>query len=223
MFDMHHAALVTRSTSIAKEGSRVDQVRLVAARDALERMPGGGARVRLSDPSPSVQGMTRDLDRAAVYRCEDLYSRMCDRANPPSGPVVTQLAGSEVMLPAQRKFSSVEEARPYIAAVLSAVRPRWPGGFPGVQLRRSRGESAHWEAPATIAIPESRSMLREHVVLHELAHHIDHHVCPVGGPAHGAHFRQVLCHLHRAATGVVGGWALQVIFDTHLATDDLSG
>ncbi len=223
MFDTHPAAHVTRSTPIAKECSRVDQVHLIAGRGAQGLVRGGGAHESLSDLSPSVHCMKRDLDRVAVYRCEDLYSRMCDRANPPSGPVVTQLAGSEVMLPAQRKFSSVEEARPYIAAVLSAVRPRWPGGFPGVQLRRSRGESAHWEAPATIAIPESRSMLREHVVLHELAHHIDHHVCPVGGPAHGAHFRQVLCHLHRAATGVVGGWALQVIFDTHLATDDLSG
>jgi putative metallohydrolase (TIGR04338 family) len=59
-------------------------------------------------------------------------------------------------------------------------------------------------------------MLREHVVLHELAHHLDHHTRTEPAPAHGPGFRSMLCRLHTAATGPAGGWALTVLFDQHL-------
>lgn len=158
-----------------------------------------------------------DRGRVDVYRCEDLYSRMCERANPPAGPVLTDIAGSRVLLPAERKFARVADIEPYFDAVLAAADGLWRADLPPVRVRLRRGGGgAHWEPPGTVAIPDTAEYRREHVALHELAHHIDHHTRDAPARAHGASFRSVLCELHRVATGPVGGWALAVLFDTHL-------
>lgn len=160
---------------------------------------------------------TIDRGRADVYRCEDLYARMCERANPPSGPVLTELAGSRVLLPAERRFGAVADIDRYLAALRPTLTQFWPGTAPEVTVRTRRGPGlAHWEAPNTIAIPDTCLMRREHVVLHELAHHLDHHSRTHAAPAHGPAFRAMLCRLHTAAAGPVGGWALSVLFDQHL-------
>lgn len=162
---------------------------------------------------------TVDRGRLDVYRCEDLYSRMCARANPPEGPVLTELAGSHVLLPAERKFADVADIGPYLAKVLAASADRWPVSIPPVRVRLRRGAAgAHWEAPDTIAIPDTAEMRCEHVALHELAHHIDFHIRAEPAPTHGRPFREVLCQLHTVAAGPVGGWALSVLFDLHLGT-----
>jgi putative metallohydrolase (TIGR04338 family) len=158
-----------------------------------------------------------DRGRIDVYRCEDLYSRMCHRANPPTGPVLTELAGSAVLLPAERRFGVVSDIDRYLRALRPAVVDLWTDDVPDVSVRVRRGPGrAHWESPGTIAIPDTAEMRREHVVLHELAHHLDHHNRDRPAPAHGPDFRTVLCRLHTAATGPVGGWALTVLFDQHL-------
>lgn len=164
---------------------------------------------------------TTDRGRADVYRCEDLYSRMCERANPPSGPVLTELARSTVLLPAERRFGAVADIQGFVDLVLANLGDGWPQPIPPVAVRTRRGPGqAHWEAPGTIAIPDTAQMRREHVVLHELAHHIDHHTRTVPAPAHGRRFREVLCQVHTTATGPVGGWALAVLFDLHLHHTD---
>ncbi len=165
-----------------------------------------------------VQPAVADRGRADVYRCEDLYSRMCERANPVAGPVLTQLAGSSVLLPAERKFGSIADVQRYVRLLQRSAPPQlWPDGVPELHVRVRAGHTkAHWEPLHTIAIPETFEMLREHVVLHEVAHHLDHHTRITTAPAHGAPFRRVLCELHTVATGDVGGWALTVVFDQHL-------
>lgn len=159
-----------------------------------------------------------DRGRIAVYRCEDLYSRMCQRAHPPGGPVLTEIAGSKVLLPAERKFADIASIADYIRVLRrSCPEAVWPRSMPELEVRVRAGHAgAHWEAPGTIAIPDTPEMMREHVVLHEVAHHLDHHNGNGPAPAHGPSFRKVLCDLHGAATGKVGGWALAVLFDQHL-------
>jgi putative metallohydrolase (TIGR04338 family) len=163
-----------------------------------------------------------DRGRIEVYRCEDLYSRMCERANPAGGaPVLTEVAGSSVLLPAERRFARVADLDRYINAVRAAADVDvWPDKVPDVAVRQRRGvDRAHWEAPGTIAIPNSTQMLREHIVLHEIAHHLDHHTRVDAAPAHGPAFRWKLVQLHRVATGPVGGWALSVLFDQFFPAD----
>lgn len=162
--------------------------------------------------APSVP----DRGRIEVYRCEDLYSRMCERANPAHGaPVLTEVAGSMVVLPAERRFARVSDVDLFVAAVRAAAPgDLWPDHIPAVAVRQRRGvDRAHWESPGTIAIPDSSTMLREHVVLHEIAHHLDHHTRTEPAPVHGPAFRWTLVRLHSVATGPVGGWALSVLFD----------
>lgn len=164
-----------------------------------------------------VTDENRDAQRSAVYRCEDQYAQMCARANPATGPVLTELAGSQVLLPAERRFGRIEDVVSYLEALRASTRHLFPG-MPAVTVRARKGtHRAHWEPPGTIAIPVSGVMLREHVVLHEYAHHVTFHLGRQG-PAHGPQFRAVLCQLHTAATGDTGGWALAVLFDSSLRT-----
>ena len=134
-----------------------------------------------------------DHGRVEVYRCEDLYARMCDRANPPGGPVLTELAGSRVLLPAERRFGAVADIERYLRALRPAVGDLWTDAIPEVTVRVRRGPGrAHWQAPGTIAIPDTDLMRREHIVLHELAHHLEHHTRTAPAAAHCARFRSVL-------------------------------
>lgn len=52
----------------------------------------------------------------------------------------------------------------------------------------------------------NRSMLREFVLLHEIAHHLQ----PLGSPGHGRQFCQILCHLVELAIGAEAAWLLRV-------------
>ena len=162
--------------------------------------------------------VVKDVGRVGVYSCEHLYARMCERANPTTGPVLTELAGSGVYLPPVRKFSTVEQAQTYASSVIVSTRNLWPN-MAGVKVRERKGDrAAHWEAPNTIAVPTT--MLDEHVLLHELAHHVSFHNGTGGQKAHGKEFRTTLCTLHTTAIGPVGGWALSVVFDMFLPPEN---
>lgn len=162
----------------------------------------------------------RDNERTAVYRAEDLYTRMCERAHPADGgPVLTEIAGSQVLLPAERRFGDLDSVQRFVDAVLPGACDQWGRSLPEVRVRRRKGAAkAHWEAPGTIALAEDQSWLREFIVLHELAHHVDHHTREQPAAAHGRPFRNALCSLHTIATGAVGGWALGVVFDLELGS-----
>lgn len=122
----------------------------------------------------------RDTQRTAVYEAESLVRTMFDRADE-RGLRVVELAGSQLTLPVERRFASLESVQAYVDAVLALnwVRARWPRASVRARVRARAGNSAaHYESDcATIALPEHHAntawAFRELVVLHELAHHLD--------------------------------------------------
>jgi putative metallohydrolase (TIGR04338 family) len=154
----------------------------------------------------------RDTDRSAVYATEDLWCRTVERATSADGSLATTIAGSQVVLSAERRFASVESVSEFVCAVtaMPGFASLWPG-VPPVFVRERRGISkAHWQGD-TIAIPDTATYLREEVVLHELAHHVVAHTHP-GVPSHGAEFRAALCRLLSLTLGDEAGWSLSVLF-----------
>lgn len=121
----------------------------------------------------------RDTQRSAVYDAEELVRTMFDRADE-RGLRTVDVWGSQVTLPIERKFASIESVQDYVDRVLALnwVRERWNRASGKVRVRARAGNSAaHYESDcATIAIPEHRGgaawAFRELVILHELAHHL---------------------------------------------------
>lgn len=156
----------------------------------------------------------RDVGRSKLYEAESLVHRMFDRAGS-AGTV--QLAGTELTLPAEALFGSVDSVRDYLDRVLAlpAVTERFGRAGEPVVVRPRRGyRSAEYhpgaDGPAEIAIPESaqgRWALRELVVLHELAHHLD----DSDGPAHGRGFVLTLIELVGAVLGPEAAFVYRVI------------
>jgi putative metallohydrolase (TIGR04338 family) len=154
----------------------------------------------------------RDAQRSRVYRAEDAWADRLDAAR--RGAPSATVAGSRVLLPAERRLGSLEAAEAYAARVLAlptvvgAVGP-----VPPPALRTRRGvRAAHWEPPGTIALPVPEHgepwALREAVLLHELAHH----VAGTTGRAHGHRppFPALLLLLVEAALGPEAAFALRV-------------
>ncbi|MCZ0732537.1 TIGR04338 family metallohydrolase [Mycolicibacterium iranicum] len=114
--------------------------------------------------------MTRDAQRAKVYAAEEFVRTMFDRAAERANPVV-DFFGTQLTLPPEARFGSVDSVAAYVDDVLAhpAVRERWPAATP-LRVRSRRGvTAAHYEragAAATIAVPEGRSVwaLRELVI-----------------------------------------------------------
>ncbi len=160
---------------------------------------------------------SRDGQRARVYRAEDAWAARLDAAR--LGAPLARVAGSAVLLPAERRFGELAAVAAYAARVLElpGVRAR-VGAVPPPQVRSRRGgRAAHWEPPGTIAVHVARHgepwALRESVVLHELAHHVAaHRVTPRTGRdvRHGAPFPAVLIVLVEQVLGAEAAFALRV-------------
>lgn len=155
---------------------------------------------------------TRDSARSRVYEAERLVHRMFDRAG--TGRVV-ELAGTQVTMPPEARFSSAEAVADHVTKVLAmpSVRERFPRAAVPVSVRSRRGHRAaeYHRLTAEIAIPEStdgRWALRELVVLHELAHHLD----DSGGPSHGRGFVICLIDLVDLVLGPEAAFGYRVIF-----------
>lgn len=157
--------------------------------------------------------MTRDAQRAKVYAAEQFVRTLFDRAAEHGDPVV-EFFGARLTLPPEARFGSAESVQRYADEVLShaAVRQRWPAATP-VRVRARRGvAAAHYErddAGATIAVPEGRAVwaLRELVVLHEIAHHLDG-----GDPPHGPAFVDTFCELAGVVMGPEVAHVLRVVY-----------
>ncbi|MCF8570103.1 TIGR04338 family metallohydrolase [Gordonia sp. HY002] len=156
--------------------------------------------------------MTRDSNRSAVYDAERLVHRIFERAG---STRTVQIAGTDLTVPPEAKFSSVESVRRYVDDVLAApaVRARFPRAAHPVAVRRRRGSrAAHYERDgAVIAVPDSADgawALRELVVLHEVAHHVD----DVGSPAHGRCFVDALIDLVGLVLGPETAFVYRVVF-----------
>ncbi|MGV8873403.1 MAG: TIGR04338 family metallohydrolase [Rhodococcus sp. (in: high G+C Gram-positive bacteria)] len=133
----------------------------------------------------------RDAQRSAVYDAERWVRTMFDRAEERNNRVV-EVMGSQITLPIERKFASLESVQRYVDAVLALdwISTTWPDAGRTITVRaRSGSGAAHYEPDtATIAVPLHRGntawALRELVVLHEVAHHF----ADEDEPQHGGAF-----------------------------------
>jgi putative metallohydrolase (TIGR04338 family) len=162
-----------------------------------------------SRPPRPPSGAARDGQRARVYAAEDAWALLLDAARQGAGRA--QVAGSAVVLPAEVRFGDLSAAQAYADHQLRA----W--AVPPVVLRQRRGMAkAHWESPATIALPIPAHgtpwALREAVLLHELAHHLAFHLDTQAeaGTGHGPAFVARMLELVEHALGPEAALALRV-------------
>ncbi|WP_280306628.1 TIGR04338 family metallohydrolase [Nocardia neocaledoniensis] len=124
-------------------------------------------------------GRRRDGQRGKVYDAEHLVRGVFDRAEE-FGHRTVDVYGSQLTLPVERRFGSVESVQSYVDKVLALnwVRAQWERAALPVRVRaRAGGSAAHYEpAAGVLAVPlhtgATAWALRELVVLHELAHHL---------------------------------------------------
>ncbi|MBV9089357.1 MAG: TIGR04338 family metallohydrolase [Mycobacteriaceae bacterium] len=155
----------------------------------------------------------RDSQRSKVYAAEEFVRLLFDRAAE-HGSGAVDFFGTQLTLPPEARFGSVQSVQRYVDSVLShpAVRQRWPGTGP-VAVRARRGvTAAHYErhdSSAVIAVPERQTTwaLRELVVLHEIAHHL----CDAQ-PPHGPQFVTAFCELAGAVMGPEVRHVLRVVY-----------
>ncbi len=159
----------------------------------------------------------RDTQRSLFYAAESTVHTLFA-----ASVRTVELAGTQITLPPEARFGSLDAVRRYVEQVLAreSVLGRYPRAVREVVVRPRRGHrSAHYESsvPAVIAIPEmseGRWALRELVVLHELAHHL---VEPGGAP-HGPEFASALIDLVTDVLGPEVGFVYRVILtDSGLA------
>lgn len=162
----------------------------------------------------------RDVQRQRVYDAEAQVCRQLDFAA--AGARQVEVAGSRLTLPLERRFATRASAADYVDAVrrsapFAALFPR-AARVPLRVRQRAGGRAAHYEAPDTIALHEPDTggawSLRELVVLHEVAHHGQHHDLPPE-PAHGPGFAGGLVALVAAVVGPEVGLALRVAYAEH--------
>lgn len=160
----------------------------------------------------------RDGQRSRVYDAEGLVRRMFDRADE-GGSRTVELYGSQITLPVERRFASVESVQSYVDRVLTLnwVRAQWGrAGEPVTVRARAGAAAAHYEtAGAVLAVPlhtgGSAWALREFVILHEIAHHLGEPDADVA--AHGPEFCSRYVEL---VDGVIGPEAALVLRATLL-------
>ncbi|MDR3662869.1 MAG: TIGR04338 family metallohydrolase [Mycobacterium sp.] len=157
--------------------------------------------------------MSRDSQRSAVYAAERFVHTLFDRAGE-RGKRAVEFFGTQLTLPPEARFGSVDAVRRYVDDVLAlpAVVARWPAaGVVAVRVRRGV-TAAHYEVGdggAVIAVPERQSTwaLRELVVLHEIAHHLAQAV-----PPHGPEFTATFAELCEVVMGPEVGHVLRVVY-----------
>lgn len=160
---------------------------------------------------------SRDAQRARVYRAEDAWADRLDAAR--RGAPRAVVAGSSVLLPAERRLGSLAAAQDYAGRVLAL--PEVVAAFGTVAppaLRPRRGQrAAHWEPPGTVALPVPAHgepwALRETVLLHELAHHLGETTGRARG--HRPPFPAVVLLLVEAVLGAEAAFALRVEYGEH--------
>jgi putative metallohydrolase (TIGR04338 family) len=156
--------------------------------------------------------MSRDAQRAKVYAAEQFVRTMFDRAAE-HGSGVVDFFGTQLTLPPEARFGSVESVQRYVDSVLGhpGVRQQWSVSE-SVSVRARRGvTAAHYEVvdgDAVIAVPaRDRWALRELVVLHEIAHHLCGAV-----PPHGPEFVRTFAALAGLVMGPEVEHVLRIVY-----------
>jgi putative metallohydrolase (TIGR04338 family) len=155
----------------------------------------------------------RDTQRAKVYAAEQFVATMFDRASE-HGNRVVDFFGTQLTLPPEARFASAPAVQRYVDDVLThpAVRRRWPAAR-SLTVRARRGATAaHYELSgggAVIAVPDHRGTwaLRELVLLHEVAHHLND-----AEPPHGPEFVATFCELAEGVMGPEAAHVLRVVY-----------
>ena len=158
---------------------------------------------------------TRDSQKARVYGADQQVRRMFDTARK-TGSTLVSVANSDLVLPSEILFGSLDGVRTYLTVVQSSdwYRDCWPTS-PPVKVRQRRGNRLAHYSQGTIALHDDQQRgahwaMRELVVLHELAHHVT-----PKDPGHGAAFCGAFVYLVNNAMGPVAGFVLMHAFDTN--------
>jgi putative metallohydrolase (TIGR04338 family) len=151
-----------------------------------------------------------DRQRSRVYAAEDDWALRLDAAR--RGARRAEIAGSSVLLPEERQFGTLGIAQQYLDHVLAGQE------LPSVRLRERKGQTrAHWQAPATIALPMPAHgtpwAMREAVLLHEIAHHVAFHRDGVAD--HGPSYVSRMLEVVERVLGPEASWALRVAYGEH--------
>lgn len=160
----------------------------------------------------------RDTQRAKVYDAEQLVRGVFERADE-HGNRTVEIYGSQLTLPIERRFASVDSVQSYVGKVLALnwVRTQWERAALPVRVRARAGASAaHYEADgAVLAVPLHTGgrawALRELVVLHEITHHLE--PAPGAVAPHGPEFCTRYIEL---VDGVIGPEAALLLRTTML-------
>ena len=159
----------------------------------------------------------RDTQRSKVYAAEEFVRAVFERAGA-HGSRAVDFFGTQLTLPPEARFGSVPAVQAYVDDVLAlpAVRQRWPAAGPLTVRARRAATAAHYERRehvATIAVPERDTTwaLRELIVLHEVAHHLDDSA-GADQPAHGPRFVATFCELAEAVMGAEVSHVLRVVY-----------
>ena len=164
----------------------------------------------------------RDTQRARVYDAEQLVRSVFDRAAE-FGQRTVEVHGSRLTLPVERKFASVDSVQQYCDRVLALgwVAATWDRAGVPIRVRARAGNvAAHYETGnAVLAVPlhaetatrgRTAWALRELVVLHELAHHLEPRPDTVA--AHGPEFCSRYVELADGVIGPEAGLLLRLTF-----------
>jgi putative metallohydrolase (TIGR04338 family) len=148
----------------------------------------------------------RDYQRSKVYAAEDHFGDLLDRS---VENAQIMLAGSTLVLEPEAKFSTPVTVQAYVDRVLShpAVVARFGPSRVTVRQRKGVTKTVYAYRLREIAVPDTKSALREIVILHELAHHF------AGGLAgHGPQFTAAFLELVGAVMGVQAQLALRIVY-----------
>ena len=157
----------------------------------------------------------RDTQRSRVYAAEEFVRTLFDRAAQQSSRAI-DFFGAQLTLPPEARFGSIQSVQRYVDDVLAlpAVADRWtPTGALQVRPRRAAA-ATHYEkrsGTGVIAVPDRNTAdwaMRELVLLHEIAHHLD----DTGGAAHGSGFVATFCELTALVMGPEVGHVLRVVY-----------
>ncbi|MGW4068977.1 TIGR04338 family metallohydrolase [Nocardia grenadensis] len=164
----------------------------------------------------------RDTQRARVYDAEQLVRSIFDRVAQ-AGQHTVEVHGSRLTLPVERKFASVDSVQRYCDRVLALgwVAAIWERAGVPIRVRARAGNiAAHYESgSAVLAVPlhaeasargRAAWALRELVVLHELAHHLEPRPHTVA--AHGPEFCSTYVELADGVIGPEAGLLLRLTF-----------
>ncbi|NKY60281.1 TIGR04338 family metallohydrolase [Nocardia flavorosea] len=164
----------------------------------------------------------RDSQRAKVYDAEQLVRAVFDRADE-FGRRTVEVHGSRLTLPAERKFASVESVQEYCDRVfrLNWVAAEWERAATPIRVRARAGTvAAHYESGRDVlAVPVHGSSsrrgggpwaLRELVILHEIAHHLESR--PDAVAPHGPEFCGRYVDLVEGVLGPEAGLLLRITF-----------